>query len=162
MNRCLVGLLRNVFRWVSARREGLSNRLWTAMSKRFPGVPPSGTPVVDGGGVSSSTVHGQASVGADLLSDSDSVLSTTLGLIRNSSPGTRLHYHYDVQVCAYSTIAVSSCLSPLLAAGPMSLLLWTYEGSNDERKSAQRTGDSTYTQGTPFMTTRGAPLRSVI
>ena len=42
----------------------------------------------------------------------------------------------------------------------MSLLLWTYEGSNDERKSAQRTGDSTYTQGTPFMTTRGAPLRS--
>ena len=48
------------------------------MSKRFPGLPPSGTPVVEGGGVSSSTLHGHASVGADLPSDSHPVLTTTL------------------------------------------------------------------------------------
>ena len=65
-----------MFRWESAREECVVPSL-DGMSKRFPGVPPSGTPVVAGGGVASSTIPGHASVGADLLSDSDSVLSTT-------------------------------------------------------------------------------------
>ena len=46
----------------------------------------------------------------------------------------------------------------LLSAGPMSLLLWTYEGSNDERKSAEDGRQHTHAGDAFYDDARGGPL----